>query len=164
MKVVGHLAAWALVGTLSSAGCGDVTSPNPPLPSAAAGDAGAGAPSRGVARASTRPGDDAGADGGRRMVVDGGPTPGFSDLFATIFLPSCAGGDCHAPGARGDVSVLTELNAFNSLVRFVVPGDSAGSELYKLLAAGKMPPDGPRLSSSELAAIAAWIDAGALHD
>jgi hypothetical protein len=162
MRVVGHLAAWALFATLASAGCGDVTSSNPPLPSAGGGDGGP--PSRGVARASTRPGDDAGADGGRRTAVDGGPTLGFSDLFATIFLPTCAGGDCHNPGARGDVSVLTELNAYNSLVRFVVPGDSAGSKLYKLLAAGKMPPDGPRLSSSELAAIAAWIDAGALNN
>jgi hypothetical protein len=163
MRVVGHLAAWALVGTLAGTGCGDVTNPNPPLPSMSAADAGA--PSRGVARASTRPGEDAGAaDTGRRAVGDGGPTLGFSDLFATIFLPSCAGGDCHAPGARGDVSVLTELNAFNSLVRFVVPRNSAGSQLFTVLASGRMPPNGPRLSSSELADIAAWIDAGALND
>jgi mono/diheme cytochrome c family protein len=97
-------------------------------------------------------------------VGDGSAGPGFGDLYATIFLPSCSGGDCHNPGSRGGVNVLTELNAFNSLVTFVVPGNAAASRLYQIVVSGEMPRGGPRLSSTELADIADWIDRGAPND
>ena len=163
-----RLGMLALAPVLAAGGCGGATNPNPllPPPSSDAGlPAGGGSPAAGAAKASVAPASDAGTDVRRRPLGDASATgPGFGELFSTIFLPTCSGGDCHNPGSRGGVNVTTELNAYNSLVQLVSRGDALGSDLYRILASGEMPRGGPPLSSTELADIAAWIDRGAPND
>jgi mono/diheme cytochrome c family protein len=43
----------------------------------------------------------------------------------------------------------------------VEPGDPNGSYLVELIESGEMPNKGPRLLPAEIAAIRAWIEAGA---
>ena len=97
---------------------------------------------------------------------DGGAGATFTALYGTIFgTATCAGTLCHNPGIQKAVDFSTQANAYNSLKFEVVPGNSAGSALYKLLANGTMPPDpAPKLTADQLTAVAAWIDAGALDD
>jgi hypothetical protein len=154
-----------LVAALATAGCGGASAgPNPPLPGAGGAGGIGSAPGAGAPKTGVSPGTDAGIDTGRRIVGDGSSGPGFSELYATIFLPSCSGGDCHNPGSRGGINVMNEMNAFNTLIQFVTPGNAAGSNLYRILLSGEMPRGGPPLSSTELADIAAWIERGAPND
>jgi hypothetical protein len=163
-EVLALAAALSIPSVLSVVGCGGAASSNPPLPpSSADAGLGSGSPPVGGATTSIAPGD-AGTDGGRRPLGDASTGPGFGQLFATIFSPTCSGGDCHNPGSRGGINVTTELTAYNSLVMEVSPGDSKGSPLYRILVSGEMPRGAPPLSSSELADIAAWIDRGAPND
>jgi hypothetical protein len=46
----------------------------------------------------------------------------------------------------------------------VTPGDVNDSSLYTILQSGRMPPTNPKLTSTQLAEIAAWITAGAPND
>lgn len=167
------MAALALAG----AGCGSNDSVNtyPPLPSGntdggtdAAGGATARSRSAGATSGTsptpttpTNPGLDR-VDGGLDASVVGAT---FSQLYNTIFVVSCSGGDCHNPGSHGGVSFFTENNGYASLQSQVRPGDARGSRLYQLLLNGQMPPPpNPALPATQLALIASWIDAGAPND
>jgi hypothetical protein len=109
---------------------------------------------------------------------NGAPT--LSALQASIFTPRCAVDGCHAPPApqQGmDLSAgslyaytvgvdATELSGFKR----IAPGNAADSYLYMKIAADSriagipMPADGTTLSTAEIQAIGAWIDAGAKDD
>ena len=98
----------------------------------------------------------------------------------TILENSCAFSGCHGGGESGltlavdaseanyaeIVEVESEDNPSQILV---VPGDHAGSYLWRKCAAEEgilgdpMPTPGPGLDEPRLAIIAAWIDAGALQ-
>jgi hypothetical protein len=111
-------------------------------------------------------GSGGGAGAGGVGAQDGGISTTFTALYGTIFgTATCAGTLCHNPGIQKGVDLSTRANAYSSLKFEVVAGNSAGSALYKLLANGTMPPDpAPKLTATQVAAVAAWIDAGALDN
>jgi len=74
---------------------------------------------------------------------------------------SCA--RCHANGqSEGGFGFVLDAKELVARKK-VVPGDAAKSLLFKKIKAGEMPPEDekPRLSEEEIAALKAWIDAGA---
>ena len=107
-----------------------------------------------------------------------GPT--LTSLQSSIFTPKCAVPGCHAspnPEQGMDLSAghfhantvnvdVVELAGFKR----VLPNDAANSYLYMKVTAdpritgAQMPFGGPYLSADEIAAIQAWIDAGALDN
>jgi hypothetical protein len=108
---------------------------------------------------------------------DGGPlsdaswspdagTPTFTWLYDNVFHPWCSDRNqpCHNPGANMGVSFSTRDRAFGSVQPYVLAGDSYGSDLYYLVSAGVMPPILPHVPDDLQAALAAWIDAGALDN
>jgi hypothetical protein len=62
------------------------------------------------------------------------------------------------------VSFATRDAAFQSVQLYVVPGDAFASDLYYLISAGIMPPINPQVPADLQAALAAWLDAGALDN
>ena len=111
-------------------------------------------------------GSGGGSGAGGISAQDGGTGATFTALYGAIFGTStCAGTLCHNPGIQKGIDFSTRASASTSLKFEVVPGNSAGSALYRLLADGTMPPDpAPKLTATQLAAVAAWIDAGGLDD
>jgi len=96
---------------------------------------------------------------------DGGVDSTFTAVYASLFGTSlCAGTLCHNPGLQRGIDLSSQANAYESLKFEVVPGDGAGSALYRILLDGTMPPDPPKAMSNQLAAVRAWIDAGALNN
>lgn len=86
----------------------------------------------------------------------------FASISNKIFSSRCT--NCHNNTVtKGGVN-LSSYPAMMAKPGLVVPGDYLASELYKSVAAGRMPQPGPGvtpLSAAELAAIAAWIQGGA---
>ena len=62
------------------------------------------------------------------------------------------------------VSFANRDAAFRSVQLYVVPGDAFASDLYYLISAGVMPPINPQVPATLQAALAAWLDAGALDN
>src|SRR5207248_1054278 len=89
----------------------------------------------------------------------------FKDQVSAIFQARC--NSCHnSDKQKGGLSLDSYGNAMKggSSGKVVEPGDVEGSRLYELVShAGepKMPPKSPRIPDAELAAIKAWIEAGA---
>jgi mono/diheme cytochrome c family protein len=89
--------------------------------------------------------------------------------FANDILPllesRCAG--CHG-GQRTEAEL--NLRSFDSLMAgskngaVVIAGDAATSKLVTLVAEGKMPKRGPKLTPDQVQLITDWIDAGALNN
>lgn len=101
-------------------------------------------------------GDLASAGGGSNVPILSGPGgPDYSALDAAIFQPKCAG--CHTQFAS-----YTTLMAARTAsgAPFVVAGNSASSAIHIETNAGRMPMGG-QLPADQIAAIRAWIDAGA---
>ena len=79
-------------------------------------------------------------------------------------------GSCHGAGAVEsgfDLATRETLLAGGTRGPAVVPGDAGASLLYRLAARMEephMPAEGDPLTADELAALAAWIDAGAGYD
>jgi hypothetical protein len=116
-------------------------------------------------------------------VVESGaappPAPTLSALQADIFTPRCAlrGGFCHVSPQPAQGMDLSAGNTFLSTVgvdsvelsgfKRISPGNAADSYLYMKVAGDprivppQMPLVGNLLSPAELAAVRAWIDAGA---
>ena len=86
--------------------------------------------------------------------------PDFSRDVQPIFSKKCSG--CH--GAPRPMANL-RLDTGTTVLRAVVPGDSANSPLIQRLTSAKpgfkMPPTGDPLSEAEVATIRTWIDSGA---
>lgn len=93
----------------------------------------------------------------------------WSYISAAIIQPNCATANCHsALSANSSVHLNDIQRGYEALVGrcFVIPGDSAHSELIALLNGRgnlRMPPDSP-LPADEISLIAKWIDDGALDD
>ena len=92
------------------------------------------------------------------------PAPTFAYFLKNSYASTCI--HCHGPGGRADDVDLTtaaQLIADGN----VIPGDGAGSPLYKDViktGKGQMPPLAsllPPLTAGEAAALKAWIDEGA---
>ena len=91
----------------------------------------------------------------------------FSNDVAPILAKNCA--QCHgAAPAMGSLDLRSRDAALKGGQHgaAIVPGDAAGSRLYKHLTGQEQPqmPMGGRLSDAEIAVIKAWIDGGALWD
>jgi WD40 repeat protein len=91
-------------------------------------------------------------------------TPAYKDVDA-IFAARCLG--CHAADVKMGSLNLQDYDGFTqggTHGRIVVPGKSAESRLYQLIA-GKampaMPMDGSKLSPEQIETIRTWIDGGA---
>jgi hypothetical protein len=93
-------------------------------------------------------------------------TPTFTWLYDNIFHGTCADRNqpCHNPGMNRGVSFANRDAAFRSVQLYVVPGDAFASDLYYLISAGVMPPINPQVPAPLQAALAAWLDAGALDN
>lgn len=90
-----------------------------------------------------------------------GRGPDFNGAIRPIFVSRCSG--CHgAQLQRGGLRLDDREAAFKGSAHgpVIVPGDSAGSRLFQMVASKRMPLDN-ELSVLELGAIKAWIDAGA---
>ncbi len=106
--------------------------------------------------------------------------PTWSSLYEVVVETRCAQSSCHGASAAGGLD-LSERDAARATLLaesaserfhcagegpFVVPGDAAGSLLYRKLSdptvcGGLMPRGGGVLASRYLDAFGAWIDAGA---
>lgn len=104
-----------------------------------------------------------GAPADSAAPVDSGAIA-FADAVAPIFQERCA--KCHIEDSKSGLSLdsLENTLAGGKKGPDVVPGDSASSPLY-LMVAGmaekRMPPKGEPLSDEQIATIKQWIDAGA---
>jgi hypothetical protein len=92
-------------------------------------------------------------------------TSGFASSVYPIFEAKCI--KCHGvEQVKEGLSMLTyeELMAgsFNGPV--VIPGNADSSLLVELIARGKMPNRGEKVTETELQIIKDWINAGALND
>jgi mono/diheme cytochrome c family protein len=92
-------------------------------------------------------------------------TVSFAADVAPIIESRCA--NCHG-GERteGGLVLLSyaEMMAGGEDGAVIVPGDAEGSLLYELIASGKMPKRGPKVTPVELQLIEAWILEGALDN
>ena len=89
------------------------------------------------------------------------PVPGFSADVADIIIKKCT--PCHAGGKSEKGLGFIDKPALLISKGYIIPGDSAGSLLYKKVSAkppygDRMPKGGPYLSDGQLATIANWID------
>lgn len=98
--------------------------------------------------------------------ASGSLRPAVRPSFETSVLPllearcvSCHGADHPRTGL--DVRTRGNLLEGGHSGPAVVPGAPDKSLLYKLVASGKMPPGGPKLSPSEIKRIETWIRSGA---
>jgi hypothetical protein len=84
--------------------------------------------------------------------------PDFAVLRDQIFTPKCAG--CHGTTHQ---AAGVDLSNYASAMKTagIVPGNPEASGLYRALASGFMPQDGPRLSAAQLQAVYNWIKSGA---
>ncbi|MFO0801788.1 MAG: WD40 repeat domain-containing protein [Gemmataceae bacterium] len=86
----------------------------------------------------------------------------LADQAKVVFKTHCY--RCHGQNGtiEGGVNYIGDLSKL-VVRKKVLPGDAAGSRLYKRMDEGTMPPpeENPRPSAAELAIIKKWIDAGA---
>jgi len=103
--------------------------------------------------------------------------PTLDDIWENVFSPKCS--ECHGSGGFLGFKADTKQNAFDTLVNQpaafcpgeirVVPNDADASYLIKKLegtmdCGDQMPLGDPPLDGDTIAAIRAWINAGALFE
>ncbi len=89
--------------------------------------------------------------------------PDFLRDVQPILVKNCTG--CHgeavqSSGLRLDRAADALKGGYSG--RAIEPGDPASSKLIRMVAEGKMPPSGPKLTSGEVATLKDWIAAGAV--
>jgi hypothetical protein len=116
-------------------------------------------------------------------LCENAPADSFAAIQAAIFNgKGCSAGGCHSGGNPAGGMNLSSGRSYDSIVdvtassggglKRILPGDAAGSYLYRKVSAktnpgsftisgSPMPRVGTALSADQLAALAAWIDAGA---
>jgi len=116
-------------------------------------------------------------------LCENAPADSFVAIQAAIFNgKGCSAGGCHSSGNPAGGMNLSSGRSYDSIVgvtassggglKRILPGDAAGSYLYRKVSAktnpgsftisgSPMPRVGTALSADQLAALAAWIDAGA---
>jgi hypothetical protein len=94
----------------------------------------------------------------------GAATATFTQVYQSILTVSCKGSTCHNPGTQGGVSFSSQSTAYNSVKSRVVAGNANNSSFYTILTSGRMPDGGPKLSTTLLNLVAAWINAGAMNN
>jgi hypothetical protein len=105
------------------------------------------------------------------VAADQSPTLSFGREVLPILSAKCF--SCHGPDRENAPSSLRldiDLPPAAESTSAIIPGDSAGSELYQRVisevAELRMPPatSGHRLSDAEIGVIKRWIDEGAIRD
>jgi len=89
----------------------------------------------------------------------------FSQNIAPILTDHCL--KCHGGEKTREgyeVNSYDKVMAGSDNGQMIVPGDSAKSDLVKLIKTGKMPKKEPKLSDEQIRLISDWIDAGALNN
>jgi hypothetical protein len=89
-------------------------------------------------------------------------TVSYKDDIQPIWDQKCM--PCHSSSGGIDPD-LTAENSYNSLHDggFVIANDADGSELYKQIASGSMPPGNP-LPQDQIDLVKKWINDGALNN
>jgi len=108
----------------------------------------------------------AAAAAAERKPAAGAPAVGtaaavsFSRQIAPILAKSCGG--CHIAGRKGDF----QMASYEGLMRtgMVQRGQGQASRLVEVILTGDMPRGGGKVTSQDVAALIAWIDAGAPCD
>jgi len=108
----------------------------------------------------------AAAAAAERKPAAGAPAVGkaaavsFSRQVAPILAKSCGG--CHIAGRKGDF----QMASYEGLMRtgMVQRGQGQASRLVEVILTGDMPRGGGKVTSQDVAALIAWIDAGAPCD
>lgn len=94
-----------------------------------------------------------------------GATVSFANDILPLFQSRCV--NCHG-GER--TSKGLSLNSYNAVMAgsengpVVTPGDGANSTLAQMVANGKMPKRGPKLTPDQVQLIVDWINQGALNN
>src|SRR5262245_27044325 len=87
----------------------------------------------------------------------------FTDKVAPVLQRRCLG--CHGEKKRGGLDLRTRAGMLKGGDGgpALVPGSAAKSRLVQLVSGPKprMPREGPKLTPAEVAALRAWVDAGA---
>ncbi|MDH5671133.1 MAG: hypothetical protein OEZ06_03230 [Myxococcales bacterium] len=140
--------------------------------------------SAGTGGGSSLPGGAMPSTPGGRPGTDTTTTPVGDATFTEVWAlleARCAGAACHVGAAipGGGLALTDAAAAYDALVGaasltcsgqlLVAPGDAAASVLLMSLSGGSscapmMPRNGTAFGASELALVAAWIDAGAAND
>jgi len=95
-------------------------------------------------------------------------TPGvvsFSQDVLPILQGNCS--RCHGDSRQSgglDLSSYTSMMAGGRTGASILPGDAANSLLVQMIASGKMPKSGLKLSSQQIQTITDWINAGAMDN
>jgi mono/diheme cytochrome c family protein len=97
----------------------------------------------------------------------GTPPPSNSVCFQTDVLPLyqtyCASTGCHNGSSNGEDDNFA-LTSYANIMRGIVPNNPGASKYYSIIQDGTMPPGkSPKLSSTQMATIATWINQGALN-
>jgi hypothetical protein len=98
----------------------------------------------------------------------------FTALYMELFGPtapaasSCMGSDCHNPGVKDNVNLMTKMQAYTTLKAKVTPTNVGNSALIRRLESTtvsmRMPLNKPALTAVQIARVRAWIMAGALNN
>lgn len=91
--------------------------------------------------------------------------PSYESAIQPLLAARCLA--CHnGPSGQAGLSVASrdDLLKGGKSGAAVVPGKPVDSLLLTMIAAGTMPKAGPKLSSEEVGAVRAWIEAGALRE
>ncbi|MGV3719310.1 MAG: DUF1549 domain-containing protein, partial [Actinomycetota bacterium] len=102
------------------------------------------------------------AASGARPIPKAPPAPSYERDILPLLRGRCIG--CHGherPNAGLDIRRVGDLLEGGYSGPSIVPGAPEKSLLYQMLADGRMPKGGGRLSPEELAKVARWIKAGA---
>ena len=88
--------------------------------------------------------------------------PTYASLAANVFTPNCVG--CHNATRAAHHVRLDDYDALIASGDAVVANKPDESELLNQLVTGTMPPRGPAATAEQIAAVRAWIAAGAQRD
>lgn len=95
----------------------------------------------------------------------GDPSICFATDVLPIFISECAKSGCHDAGSHELGYILDSYE--NIVKKGIIPGNAAASKIYQSIwgyGAEAMPLNAPALSSSKMALIKRWIEAGAIED
>lgn len=105
----------------------------------------------------------ASSNAGEKATAGGEESPFFRDQVKPILVRQCLG--CHGPGKKkGDFDLSTRASLLEGGASgpAVMPGQAVNSLLFKKVATGKMPPQGP-LPAQDIAVLKKWLDEGAIY-
>jgi mono/diheme cytochrome c family protein len=91
----------------------------------------------------------------------------FAAVQAGVLQSSCV--TCHsAARSSGGINLQSYETVMGAAAAhghaIVVAGNPDGSHLYEVMQSGEMPPNGPKMSDSQLKLVRSWIQNGAKND